>query len=73
MNTTKVMIDQHRLISRISKSNLTNRICWTMKNLDSNKNVTDAAGADQSIFTLTILEKIKETILKLSQGSIAVL
>ena len=44
-----------------------------MKNLDSNKNVTDAAGADQSIFTLTILEKIKETILKLSQGSIAVL
>ena len=44
-----------------------------MKNLDSNKNVTDAAGADQSIFTLTILEKIKEMILKLSQGSIAVL
>ena len=42
------------------------------KKIDASGNATDA-GNDQSTFVLTILEKIKETILKLSQGSVTVL
>ena len=40
--------------------------------LDDNYNATDA-GNDESIFVLTMLEKIKETKLKFSQGSATVL
>ena len=40
--------------------------------LDKIGNAADA-GADQTIFVLTILEKIKEVRLKLSQGSVTVL
>ena len=43
-----------------------------LKNLDANGNTIDA-GNDQSIFVLTILEKIKEIRLKFSQGSVTVL
>ena len=40
--------------------------------LDSNDNATDAACNYQSMSVLTILEKIKKTRLKFSQGSITV-
>ena len=40
-----------------------------LKKLDANDNATEN---DQSMFVLTILEKIKETGIKLSQGSITV-
>ena len=43
-----------------------------IKKLDVNDNATDA-GNDQSMFVLTILEKIKGTRLKLPQGSVTVL
>lgn len=42
-----------------------------LQNLDANCNATDA-GNDQSMFVLTILEKIKETRLTFSQGSVTV-
>ena len=38
------------------------------KKQDDDVNATDEAGNDQSMFVLTILEKIKETRLKSSQG-----
>ena len=41
--------------------------------LDADDNATDAGDNDQSMFVLTILEKLKETRLKLSQGSVTVL
>ena len=44
-----------------------------LKNLDPDYNDTDAAGNDQFMFVLTILEKIKETRLKFSQRSVTVL
>ena len=54
-------------------SNLTNRIRWTIKKkLDDNDNAIDD-GNDQSMFVLTILEKIKETRLKFSPGNITIL
>ena len=43
-----------------------------LKKLADDDNAT-AAGNDQSMFILTILEKIKETRLKFSQGSVTVL
>ena len=43
-----------------SKSNSTNRICWTIKKLAANGNATDV-GNYQSMFVVTITEKIKET------------
>ena len=43
-----------------------------LKKLDHDGNATDA-GNDQSMFVLTILEKITETRLKFSQGSVTVL
>ena len=43
------------------------------KKLDANYNVADAAGKDESMFILTILEKIKEARLKFSQESVTVL
>ena len=43
-----------------------------LQNLDANCNATDA-GNDQSMFVVTIVEKIKETRLKFSQGRITVL
>ena len=42
-----------------------------LKKLDNNDNATNA-GYDQSMLVLTILEKIKETRLKFSQGSLTV-
>ena len=44
-----------------------------LKKQDAKDNATDAAGNDQSIFVLTMLEKIKETRLKFSKGSVTVL
>ena len=38
----------------------------------SNGNATDVKNNDESMFVLTVLEKIKETKLKLSQGSVIV-
>ena len=43
-----------------------------LKKLDGNDNATDA-GFNQSMFVLTIQEKIKEATLKFSQGSATVL
>ena len=43
------------------------------KQLDANDSATDAGDNNQSMFVLTILEKIKETRLKLSQESVTVL
>ena len=43
-----------------------------LKKLDADDNATDV-GNDQSMFVLTILEKIKETRLKFSEGSVTVL
>ena len=43
-----------------------------LKKLDADDNATDV-GNDQSMFVLTILEKIKETRLKFSGGSVTVL
>ena len=43
-----------------------------VKKLDKNANATDADN-DQSLFVLTILEKIQETRLKFPQGSVTVL
>ena len=43
-----------------------------LKKLDDNDNVTDDSN-DQSMFVLTILEKIKETKLNFSQGNVIVL
>ena len=54
------------------KSNSTNRIRWTIKKLNGYSNATNA-GNDQSMFVLTILEKIKETRLKFSQGTVILL
>ena len=44
-----------------------------LKKLDTDDNATDAGGNDQSMFVLKVLEKIKETRLKFSQGSVTVL
>ena len=43
-----------------------------LKNLDGEGNANDA-GNDQSMFALTVLEKINKTRLKFSQGSLTVL
>ena len=43
-----------------------------LKNVDNDSNAADADGT-QTMFILTILEKIKETRLKFSQGSVTVL
>ena len=43
-----------------------------LKKLDDNDNGADG-GNDQFMFVLTILEKIKEIRLKISQGSVTVL
>ena len=53
-----------------SESNSISRIRWS---LDADDNVTDAGDNDRSIFVLIILEKIKETRLKFSQGCVTVL
>ena len=42
-----------------------------LKRLDDNGTATDAVN-DQSMFVLTILEKIKEMTLKFSQGRVSV-
>ena len=44
-----------------------------LKKLDANGNATDAGNNDESMFVLTILEKIKEIRLNLSQGSVTAL
>ena len=49
------------------------RIRWTIKKLDADDNVADVRDNDESMFVLTILEKIKETRLKFSSESVAVL
>ena len=56
----------------LSTSNSTNRIVGQWKKLDDDGNTIDE-GNDQSMFILTVSEKIKETRLKFSQGSIIVL
>ena len=43
------------------------------KKLNTEDKATDAAGADQSIFAIAILEKIKEIRAKFSQGSVTAL
>ena len=43
------------------------------KQLDANDNAIDAGENNQSMFVLTILEKIKETRLKYSPESVTVL
>ena len=43
------------------------------KKLDAEYNATNARDNDQSKFVLTTFEKIKQTRLKLSQGSVRVL
>ena len=44
-----------------------------MKKIDDNDNVAGAGNNDESMFVLTILEKIKETSVKVSQGNVTVL
>ena len=44
-----------------------------LKKLDANDSPADTAGNDQSMFVLTILEKIKEMWIKFSQGTVTVL
>ena len=44
-----------------------------LKKLDDNDNATTDGGNDQFMFVLTILEKINETRLKFSDGSVTVL
>ena len=44
-----------------------------LKKLNANDSATDVGDNNQSMFVLTILEKIKEKRLKFSQGSVAVL
>ena len=44
-----------------------------LKNLDAEDNATDAVNNNKYMFVLAVLEKIKETRLKFSQGSITVL
>ena len=44
-----------------------------MKKIDDNGNVAGAGNNDEYMFVLTILEKIKETSVKVSQGSVTVL
>ena len=56
----------------LSTSNSTNRIVGQWKKLDDDVNTIDE-GNDQSMFILTVSEKIKETRLKFSQGSVIVL
>ena len=50
------------------KSNSGNRICCTIENTDR-----ENVDGTQSMFVLTILEKIKETRIDFSQGSVTVL
>ena len=57
INNRLIAVDLSRQTKGIrcrSKSNLTNRICWTIKNLDVENNATDAGDNDQSMFVLTI-------------------
>ena len=44
-----------------------------LKKLDDNDNATTDGGNDQFMFVLTMLEKIKETRLTFSEGSVTVL
>ena len=44
-----------------------------LKKLDANYNATDSRDIDPSMFVSTILEKIKEMRIKLSQGNVEVL
>ena len=55
-----------------SKSHSTNRICWKNKKLGDDGNAADTSN-DQSMFIITILEKLKETRLKFSQPSVTIL
>ena len=64
-----IELSRQKQLRCCSKSNSTNRICWTIRK--TSYNATNA-GNDQSMFILTILEKIKETTLKFSQGSVTV-
>ena len=48
------------------------RFVEQLKKLDNNDNAIDSVN-DKSMFVLTILWKIKETVLKISQGSVTVL
>ena len=50
-----------------SKTNSANKINWKIKKLDNYSNAT-GTGDDKSMFMLIILEKIKQTRLKVSQG-----
>ena len=44
-----------------------------LKKLNANNKATDTGNSDQYMFVLMILETIKETRLKFSQGSVTVL
>ena len=48
------------------------RFVEQLKKLDNNDNAIDSVN-DKSMFVLTILWKIKETVLKISQGSVTIL
>ena len=57
INNRLIAVDLSRQTKGIrcrSKSNLTYRICWTIKNLEVENNATDAGDNDQSMFVLTI-------------------
>ena len=65
-------IKKHYALITVDLSRQKQLFIEQLKKLDSKGNATDAV-ADQNIFVLTILEKIKQARLKFSQGSVTVL
>ena len=60
-------------LSRQEELNADPKVIQQIEFVGQLKNPDDAVVANESMFVLTILEKIKETRLKFSQGSVTVL
>ena len=70
-----IPVDSSRQIRLIADPKSIQQIKFVgqLKKLDANDNPTDAGNNHQSMFVLTILEKMIETKLKFSEGSVTVL
>ena len=70
-----IAVDSSRQIRLIADPKSIQQIKFVgqLKKLDANDNPTDAGNNHQSMFVLTILEKMIETKLKFSEGSVTVL
>ena len=69
---TAVYLSRQKELDADPKANQQIEFVGQLKKLNDNGNATDI-DPDQNMFVLTILEKIKETRLKFSQGNVKIL